>query len=104
MSGLVFSANFERRSTVTVDSFSKVGSTVKKSASCWSFLAVTRKTSLEFSISERSWPSRSDSAPKTTPVLRTRRETAPSCESRSLSSVLVSSAKGSRLPSASLRS
>ena len=74
------------------------------SLSCSSRAAVAWKTRFEFSISERSWPSRSVRASNTTPVLETRARTAPSWRLRMSTSSAASSANGPRLPSASLTS
>ena len=82
----------------------KVGRIVKASASCWFLSAVVWKTVLALVMRPLSWPRRSDSALNTSPVLRTRRCTAPCCVTRIFSRSLVSSANGARLPKASERS
>ena len=93
-----------RRWSVSVDSRSKVGSATKLSCSSLLRAAVVANTSLEFSISPRSWSPRSVSAPNTTPVFEISRRTAPSWRLRMSTASLASSANGPRLPSASLMS
>ncbi len=94
-------ANCVRRARVSFDSRWKVGSARKVASSSRLRAAVVAKTRLEFSISERSWPSRSLSASNTAPVSRTTPCTSVCWALRIFSSVVVSSANGARLPRAS---
>jgi hypothetical protein len=101
ISGSVSRENVARRRTVVVASRLNVGSTRKSSLRSSSRAAVVSKTRSELRIAVCSWPRRSLSASKTTPVLRTTWRTALSCELRTSSSSVVSRANGSRLPSVS---
>ena len=80
----------------------KVGSTRKVSARLASRLATASQVRFELRISELSWPWRSDSALKTSPVLRISRRVAPLWTRSTFSTSSVFSANGVRLPSASL--
>jgi hypothetical protein len=104
ISGSVVSAKLASRSSVSVDSRSNVGSARNVCLSSSLRAAVAWNTRLAFSISDRSWPSRSLSASNTTPVFETRLLTAPSWRLRMSTIRAVSSANGARLPSASLTS
>ena len=103
-SGSVRSAKSPSRSIVVRASRSKVGRA--RTASCSSRLrdAVAENRRSPFVIRPASWPSRSDRAVNTSPVLRTRPRSAPDWERRISSSRFVSWAKGARLPSVALRS
>ena len=100
-SGFVSLANFVRRASVVLDSCSKVGRARKVCSSSLLRAAVVAKTRLELSMSERSWPSRSLSAAKTSPVSRTTPCTLVCWALRIRSRLVVSSANGARLPRAS---
>ena len=104
ISGSVSRWNSSSRSNVLRDSSSNVGSARNDACSSLSRAAVAANTLSVFSISERSWSSRSLSAPKTMPVLATSWDSASSWRLSTSTIVAVSSANGARLPSASLRS
>ncbi len=93
--GLATAAKRSVSLSATVELCSNVGSARKASANAWLASAAAWKVRSPLTIEPSSWWSRLASALKTTPVLCTSARTAPSWESRTVTSRLALSTNGS---------